>query len=138
MKKENKKIEKEITLADVIEVIKGVENRLDKKIGGVELSLNKKIDGVESSLNKKIDTSIGSVKNDLEKKIGESVGELAIMVQNNFLSMDEKMENIKNELKSEIGDVKAELNRRVHIFDHKDLEFRVEKLEEKVGISGKK
>lgn len=81
--------------------------------------------------------------NSKKKKV--TTDDLAAMVQNGFLEVDKKIEGIKTEIKKakdelryDISDVKAELNRKVHIFDHKDLEYRVEKLEEKVGISRKK
>jgi len=109
MENNNKKNEKELTLTDVIEAIKGVENRLDKKIDDVEGKLSKKIDS--------------------------SVEELAIMVQKSLLNTEE---NIKEEIKSEKVNNKAEFNKRVYIFNHKDLEFRVEKLEEKIGMAHKK
>lgn len=78
-----------------------------------------------------------------------SVDDLAVMVQKGFLGLDERIgrievslkkeiREVRDELKLETKDIKFELNRRVHIFDHKDLEYRVEKLEEKVGIGRRK
>ena len=122
MEKKPKKannIEKEMTLEDVIGAIKGVEVNLEKKII----------------------SAIKSVEINLEKKIDTSIDELAIMVQNNFLRVEGRMDKMegelkltRSELKSDIADVKVDLNKRVDIFKHKDLEFRVEKLEEKVGV----
>ncbi len=85
------------------------------------------------------------------KKDGMTLDKLARMVQDGFLSTEERMvkmnselksdianvrvelADVKAELKSDIADVKADLNKRVDIFTHKELEFRVEKIEEKVG-----
>jgi hypothetical protein len=67
---------------------------------------------------------------------------LAGMVQKGFLGVEAKIEEVKKELKEDIketrDDLKAELNKKVDIFTHKDLEFRVEKLEEKAGIVKKR
>lgn len=50
-------------------------------------------------------------------------------VDERFDKMDERFERIEDKLET----LKAEVeHRRVHVFDHKDLEHRVEKLEEKV------
>jgi hypothetical protein len=94
------------------------------------------------------------MKKKIEKiKKEMKIEDLAVMVQNGFLSMEEKIgkeigslkselkseiKAVKTELKSDIKDIKGELNKRVHIFQHKDLEFRVEKLEEKAVASRKK
>jgi hypothetical protein len=67
-----------------------------------------------------------------------SIDDLAVMVQKGFLELRKDISEVARELKSEIGDVKVDLNQRVHIFDHKSLEYRVEKLEEKAGIAKKK
>ena len=67
--------------------------------------------------------------------------DLAAMVNKGFEGVDvsfaklekkleKKIENAKNELK-------VEINKKVDIFAHNDLKFRVEKVEEKVGIAKK-
>lgn len=80
------------------------------------------------------------------KKI--TIDDLAGMVAKGFNDMDEKIEGLRsdmkemkkdmNELKSDMEDVKIGLGHRVHIFEHRDLEFRVERLEEKTGINKRK
>lgn len=71
-----------------------------------------------------------------------TINELAAMVARGFSDvqgkMDEGFKDLKEELKSDIADVKVDLNQKVHIFDHKSLEFRVDRLEEKVGITRKR
>jgi excinuclease UvrABC helicase subunit UvrB len=67
-----------------------------------------------------------------------TVDELAIMVQRGFMEMKEHISNQTKELKSDIEDVKVDLNQRVHVFDYKNLEFRVDRLEEKTGITRRK
>lgn len=90
----------------------------------------------------------------MNKKIAKksketSIDDLAVMVQNGFLELKKElktdMSELKKELKTDISkvksaieDVKVGLNQRVHIFDYKDLEFRVEKMEEKVRIGKRK
>jgi len=82
-----------------------------------------------------------------------TIDDLAGMVQKGFLGLEEKisgeisgleknirkeMKELKDELKSDISDLKVDLNKRVDIFTHKELEFRVEKLEEKAVAAEKK
>lgn len=85
-----------------------------------------------------------------EPKKEMTIEDLAVMVQNGFLSMEEKIvgnvrteitratDSLKNELKGEIrelkDELKAELNKKVDIFTHKELEYRVERMEEKSGL----
>jgi len=70
----------------------------------------------------------------IEAKIEASVGELATMTQNHFLIL----ENDVKDIKSDVGDIKADMNKKVDTFTHNDLTYRVEKLEEKNGITLKK
>jgi hypothetical protein len=93
----------------------------------------------------------------MEKKLKKlkkviTIDDLALMVQKGFTSMKEYMDSRFKKLEKgqavlekgqavlEKGqeDIKIDLNQRVHIFDHKSLEFRVDRLEEKVGIVRKK
>ena len=68
-----------------------------------------------------------------------TIDDLAVMVQNSLLSLEDnlgrKIDNteakLRKEIKSAKDELKAELNKKVDIFTHKDLEYRVEKLEEK-------
>ncbi|PIP28059.1 MAG: hypothetical protein COX29_03225 [Candidatus Moranbacteria bacterium CG23_combo_of_CG06-09_8_20_14_all_35_22] len=75
------------------------------------------------------------------KKNKITLDDLANMIQKSLLTTEENIkEEIKStreELKADIKDVKADLNKKVDIFTHKDLEYRVEKLEEKV-VAGRK
>ncbi len=90
-----------------------------------------------------------------EKKVKSKItlDKLATIIQGNLLSMEENINNkidtkidglkkeiisVKDELKADIKDIKANLNKKVDIFVHNDLKFRVEKLEEKVGAGRKK
>jgi len=45
--------------------------------------------------------------------------------------IDNTEAKLRKEIKSAKDELKAELNKKVDIFTHKDLEYRVEKLEEK-------
>jgi len=74
---------------------------------------------------------INETKKALEVKIDTSAEELATMTQKHFLSLEE---NIR-ELKSDTEEIKANLNKKVDVFVHKDLEYRVEKLEKKVSLA---
>lgn len=76
------------------------------------------------------------------KKDKITLEDLANMIQKSFLSTEEnikkEIKSTREELKVDIKDIKADLNKKVDIFTHKDLEYRVEKLEEKVGIGRKR
>lgn len=68
----------------------------------------------------------------------KSIKDLILLVEKNFSeikkNIDDKFEKIESrqiEIESEQDEIKIKLGQKVHIFDHKDLEFRVEKLEEK-------
>jgi Skp family chaperone for outer membrane proteins len=87
-------------------------------------------------------------KNNIEKEI--TLEDLALMVgkgfnkmderfermDERFNKMDEKFEKLEKKLDKtdqKLDDLKLEvMHRRVHIFDHNDLEHRVEKPEDKV------
>lgn len=94
--------------------IDGVESKLTQKINSVESSLTKKIDGVERSLNFKID---GLKADNVELK--ESVEVLAVKMDA-LMGMTEHFIN------------KTETEEQERKFGQKQLERRVEKLEEKV------
>ena len=78
------------------------------------------------------------------KKI--TIDDLALMVSKGFTEtreyMDKRFDSIEDrlsnlekgfeEMKAELFYIRAELSKRVDKFSHKDLEFRVEKLEEKL------
>jgi len=66
---------------------------------------------------------------------------LALMVGKGFNEMGERLavlEKGQEKLSKGQEDIKTDLRNRVHIFDHKALEIRVEKVEEKVGVSRRK
>lgn len=77
--------------------------------------------------------------NQKEKEI--TMDDLARIVQNGFLSMEEKfgkletdVKGLKNDIKdvkSDTENIKAEINKKVDKIIHNELEYRVEKLEEK-------
>lgn len=78
------------------------------------------------------------------KKNKITLEDLANMVQKSLLSTEENIkteiksvqENLeltRKELRADMKDIKADLNKKVDVFVHNDLKFRVEKLEEKVG-----
>jgi hypothetical protein len=76
---------------------------------------------------------------DMKKYVDGGFVDMKKYVDKGFSSVKGKLKGIKDELKGDIKNLEAEVKyRRVHIFDHKDLEFRVEKLEEKVGTMIKK
>lgn len=82
----------------------------------------------------------------INEKKEMTIDELAVMMQGEFLSLGKKIDSVRDELKAEFKsdikntkeELKAELNKKVDVFSHKELEFRVEKVEEKVGIMIKK
>jgi hypothetical protein len=78
-------------------------------------------------------------KKELKTKIDFVHESLAMSTQNEFLKSREHINGEFVKVHDRIENLDLEIkNRRVHIFDHKDLEYRVEKLEEKVGIARKK
>jgi len=100
---------------------------------GFEL-VDQKMEKRFAEVDQKMKTGFELVDQKVEKRFAEvdqKIDELACLTQKEFLNMNKKIENIAKELKSEIKNVKIDLNKKVYIFDHKDLEFRVEKLEEK-------
>lgn len=69
-----------------------------------------------------------------------TIEELALMVAKGFDKMDEKMDKgfkdvteRLDKVESALGTIKADLNKKVDKFEHKSLEFRVEKLEKKLA-----
>jgi hypothetical protein len=70
-----------------------------------------------------------------------TIDDLALMVARGFNDVNEKMDkgfkNLEMKLEKKIVDtsdeLRAELNKKVDVFTHKDLEFRVEKLEERAA-----
>ena len=87
-------------------------------------------------------------ENNGKKKKEVTLDDLALMVGKGFNEMGERFERLEKgqavlengvaNLEKSVEEIKTDLSRRVHVFDHKELEFRVEKLEEKVGISRRK
>jgi hypothetical protein len=77
-----------------------------------------------------------------------TLDDLALMVGKGFNEVGERLTSLERgqavlergqaELKKGQENIRTDLSRRVHIFDHKELEFRVERLEEKVGITTRK
>ena len=80
------------------------------------------------------------------------MNDLALMIGKGFVDVDKRFEDVDKrfadvsnkiseiksdvgEMKTDIADIKVDLNHRVHVFDHKSLEIRVERLEERAGIA---
>jgi cell shape-determining protein MreC len=77
--------------------------------------------------------------NAIKKEI--TMDDLAVMVQNGFLSVEKRIDGIEvdiKEVKNTTERIEAELNKKVDKFEHKDLEYRVEKLEKKFPIFAKR
>lgn len=108
---ENKN-KKELTLADLANLITETRTSLEEKISMVETSLEKKIDS----------------------KINFAIEEIATKTQNEFLKINERFDGVDkrfDEVNSKIDNIELTVNnKRVDIFTHKDLEHRVEKLED--------
>lgn len=78
-------------------------------------------------------------ENNTKKEI--TMDELAAMVQNGFLGVEGKIEKVQTdikEIKTGMEEIGANLNKKTDIVTHNDLKYRVEKLEEKVGVTLKK
>jgi len=74
-----------------------------------------------------------------EKQTDKKIEELAMMITRSLDGTNEKInENLKEvkdelrrEIKSSTEDIKAEINKKVDVFTHNDLKYRMEKLEKK-------
>ncbi|MFA5871122.1 MAG: hypothetical protein WC858_00195 [Parcubacteria group bacterium] len=69
-----------------------------------------------------------------EKKEEVTMDDLARIVQEGFLDMEGRFKKIETDVKGVKSDteyIKAELNKKVDIFTHNDLKYRVEKVEKK-------
>ena len=107
---------KEVTLDAIAELIKVSANETTK------------------SLEAKIISSANETTKTLEAKIEASAEQLATMTQNHFLRLEADIK----EVKSDTEEIKANLNKKVDVFAHNDLVYRVEKLEKRNGITLKK
>ncbi|MCX6766520.1 MAG: hypothetical protein NT170_01920 [Candidatus Moranbacteria bacterium] len=111
MEEKNNQKEKELTLNDLAQMMEGGFKRVDKRF--------------EES------------RKYTKKLIDEKIEWLARNTQDNFLSIEGKLDGVEGRLgKIETGmeDIKANLNKKVDRFEHKDLEIRVEKMEEKFKL----
>ncbi|HBI16909.1 MAG TPA: hypothetical protein DDY52_02000 [Candidatus Moranbacteria bacterium] len=78
-----------------------------------------------------------------------TIDDLALMIAKGFDGTDNKFKSLETEIKtiksdiakikldidkvkSDTQEIKTNLNKKVDVFEHKNLEFRVEKLEEKL------
>ncbi|KKR21105.1 MAG: hypothetical protein UT50_C0013G0008 [Candidatus Moranbacteria bacterium GW2011_GWA2_39_41] len=96
------------------------------------------------SLEAKIISSAAETRKILEAKIESAVDNLAIITNNNFVKLEADIKAVKSDLdvvkadlgvvKSDVEEIKTNMNKKVDIFKHNDLVYRVEKLEEKNGI----
>ena len=104
---EENKVKKEMTLDGLAELVTETRKALETKIGSVETkisSVEMKIDSVEESL--------------------------ATSTQKEFLKSREYMDKRFDEIGGDIKEMKADLNKKVDVFTHNDLKYRVEKTEE--------
>jgi hypothetical protein len=88
------------------------------------------------SLEAKIAASTKETVNLLEQKIDNSVGDLAAITQKHFLKIEGGVSELTSDIQEiKLGtiDIKADLNKKVDIFAHNDLIYRVEKLEKKLA-----
>lgn len=114
---------KEVTLDAIAELIKSSANETKK------------------DLEAKIISSANETKNTLEAKIESSAEQLAAMTQKQFLELGQRIGTVEadiKEIKSDTEEIKCNINKKVDIFVHNDLKHRVEKLENKVGVTLKK
>jgi hypothetical protein len=76
-----------------------------------------------------------------QKKKEMTLDDLAAIVQNSLLELKSDIKKSEDALRKEITnateDIKAEINKKVDTFAHKDLEIRVEKVEEKLQLKPK-
>jgi len=75
------------------------------------------------------------------KYTNKEIDDLALMVDKGFNEMSERFDGVNTRLDAlEKGqeDIKADLNKKVDVIIHNELKFRVEKVEEKVGLARKK
>lgn len=74
-----------------------------------------------------------------EKLMDKKLEKLATSTQKEFLELGENIKNLENDIKgikkdikavkSDTEDIKVDLNKKVDVFTHNDLKFRVEKSE---------
>lgn len=106
----NNEIKKEVTIENIAELINASSTKTKEDLAEL----------------------ITETKKSLETKIDSVEEKLATMTQNEFIKVNEKINNGFKKVNSKIDNLELEVkNRRTHVFDHKDLEHRVEKLEEK-------
>lgn len=90
---------------------------------------------------KGLEEKIVETRKALEIKIDASAEEVASMTQRHFLSLEADIREVKadiKEVKADTEKIKTDMNKKVDVFKHNDLSYRVEKLEEKNGITFKK
>lgn len=71
------------------------------------------------------------------KQMDEKIEWLARAAQNNFSSIEGRLDRVEGRLTSvdsKLFTIEANLNKKVDRFDHKELEIRVEKVEEKLKL----
>jgi len=125
LNQDNLNNEKEPTMKDLMAAIDGVRDDLTGKIDGVRDDLKGEINGVRDELGKKIDSA------------NEAVNELVEVVNAYATDVDKKFENIDSRLKGlSQGQENLELKMMnvAYQLDVNDLQKRVTKLEDKIGI----
>jgi hypothetical protein len=108
---------------ELYNLIMNKENQKEK-----ELTLNDLAQMMESGF-KRVDEGFEKAEKSVDKKIEW----LATVTQNNFLGIEGRLDKIDGTL----GNIEANLNKKVDRFEHKDLEIRVEKVEEKLKLKQK-
>ena len=103
-------------------------NSLDKK----DLTINDLAQIVTEGF-EKVDKGFKESREHTKKLLDEKIEWLARITQNNFLSVEGRLGKIETGME----DIKANLNKKVDTFAHKDLEIRVEKVEEKLQLKPK-
>jgi polyhydroxyalkanoate synthesis regulator phasin len=73
----------------------------------------------------------------MKKKKITIIEDLAVLVQNEFLAVNKKIDELKNEvleIKADLENIKLRMGEMVFRFEIQDIEKRLRKLEEKVGL----
>jgi hypothetical protein len=71
--------------------------------------------------------SIDTVLDKFEKRLDTKLEKIATSIQNDLLNLKDEIKAVK----SDTENIRTELNKKIDRFEHKELEFRVEKLEKK-------
>jgi hypothetical protein len=87
-----------------------------------------------------VDKGFKESREHTKKLIDKKIEWLARNTQNNFLSIEGRLDGIESdikEIKSNTETNKAEINKKVDVVIHNELVYRVEKVEEKLQLKPK-